>query len=56
MAKLQYMQENPPKRKLVLQTKDWPWSSWSHYATQERGVLAIDPLEEKGKPKENPHS
>jgi len=40
--KLAYMHENPVKRKLVLQAKDWPWSSWSHCARCEEGMIAID--------------
>ncbi len=27
--------------------KDWPWSSWSHYAKGELGLIAIDSLEER---------
>lgn len=26
------MHQNPVKRKLLAHLKDWPWSSWSHYA------------------------
>ena len=44
--KLEYMHANPVKRGLVLHPKDWPWSSWSHYAKRERGLIAIDALEE----------
>jgi putative transposase len=36
--KLEYMHENPVTRKLVTHAKDWPWSSWSHYAKGERGA------------------
>jgi len=49
------MHENPVKRKLVVRAKDWPWSSWSHYAKRERGFMVIDPLDEPRTPKENPH-
>jgi len=45
--KLEYMHANPVKRKLVLHPKDWPWSSWSHYAKREEGLVRIDPVEEK---------
>jgi hypothetical protein len=38
--------DNPVKRKLVSHPKDWPWSSWSHYARKERGLIAIDALED----------
>jgi putative transposase len=55
MEKLEYMHDNPVKRKLVLHAKDWPWSSWSHYAKKERGLLEIDPLEEQRKPRAKPH-
>ncbi len=44
--KLEYMHANPVKRKLVLHPKDWPWSSWSHYAKGEQGLIRIDSLEE----------
>jgi len=55
MEKLEYMHDNPVKQKLVARPQDWPWSSWSHYAKGERGLIAIDPLEESTKPRENPH-
>jgi putative transposase len=59
--KLNYMHANPVKRGLVLHPKDWPWSSWSHYAKQKRGLLRIDRLaasvERNGpsKKRQNPH-
>jgi hypothetical protein len=58
--KLDYMHRNPVQRRLVTHPKDWPWSSWAHYARGERGLIRIDPLEENGaesKPKkrQNPH-
>ena len=40
--KLEYMHANPVKRKLVTHPADWPWSSWSHYAKGEEGLLRID--------------
>jgi putative transposase len=55
MEKLEYLHENPVKRGLVGHAKDWRWSSWSHYARHERGLIVIDPLEEKTDPRENPH-
>ena len=55
LEKLEYMHENPVKRKLVMHAKDWPWSSWSHYAKRERGLLVIDALDDGRKPRENPH-
>ena len=45
--KLNYMHRNPVDRKLVVHPKDWPWSSWSHYAKGEAGLLRIDNFEEK---------
>jgi len=51
--KLQYMHDNPVGRKLVEHPKDWPWSSWSHYATQEPGLLEMDSLAEPKR--EHPH-
>jgi putative transposase len=44
--KLEYMHANPVNRKLVVHPKDWLWSSWSHYAKGERGLIEIDPVEE----------
>jgi putative transposase len=40
--KLEYMHRNPIQRKLVVHPKDWPWSSWSHYAQGEVGLIRID--------------
>jgi putative transposase len=42
--KLDYMHRNPVQRKLVVHPKDWPWSSWSHYAKGELGLIRIDAL------------
>ena len=53
--KLVYMHRNPVDRRLVSHPKDWPWSSWSHYAKGERGLIAIDSLRERTNPEENPH-
>jgi putative transposase len=44
--KLEYMHANPVKRKLVSHPKDWPWSSWSHYAKGEKGLIRIDNVED----------
>jgi putative transposase len=44
--KLEYMHANPVKRNLVVHPRDWPWSSWSHYAKGEDGLIRIDSLEE----------
>jgi putative transposase len=53
--KLDYMHLNPVKRKMVLHPKDWPWSSWSFYATGEQGLIGIDRWESPNEGKENPH-
>jgi hypothetical protein len=45
--KLIYMHRNPVARKLVSHPKDWPWSSWSHYAKGEHGLIAIDLLQKR---------
>src|SRR5271163_1260903 len=42
--KLEYMHANPVRRKLVLHPKDWPWSSWPHYAAGEAGAIRTDTL------------
>jgi putative transposase len=46
--KLDYMHRNPVERGLIKHPKDWPWSSWSHYALEERGLIRIDVLEASG--------
>ena len=43
--KLEYMHGNPVQRKLVIHPKDWPWSSWLHYARAEQGLIRIDSLD-----------
>jgi putative transposase len=53
--KLEYIHMNPVKRKLVLHPKEWPWSSWSYYATGEQGLITIDPWNESSSAGENPH-
>jgi len=45
--KLEYMHANPVVRKLVDHPKEWPWSSWSHYARGEKGLIRIDGVEER---------
>jgi putative transposase len=40
--KLNYMHANPVVRHLVEHPKDWPWSSWSNYAKEGQGLIAID--------------
>jgi putative transposase len=39
--KLEYMHANPVKEKLVAHPREWPWSSWTFYATGE-GLLKTD--------------
>ena len=39
---LRYMHCNPVKRGLVARPQDWPWSSYRHYATGERGIIEIE--------------
>jgi len=41
--KLEYMHANPITEKLVKRPRDWPWSSWSYYATGQ-GPLKVDAL------------
>jgi REP-associated tyrosine transposase len=53
--KLHYMHMNPVNRNLVMHPKDWPWSSWAHYATGERCLIAIDRWDEPEYRAENPH-
>jgi putative transposase len=40
--KLEYMHANPVQRKLVEHPRDWPWSSWAHYAGKGEGRIRID--------------
>jgi putative transposase len=42
--KLDYMHNNPVKRRLVASPADWPWSSWRFYYLGDRSVLEMDPL------------
>ena len=42
--KLEYMHGNPVTRGLVSHPKDWPWSSWSNYAQNGRGLIPVDLL------------
>ncbi len=51
--KLDYMHANPVKRKLVLDPKDWPWSSWSFYEKGEGGLIAIDLVGEEDRKTDN---
>jgi putative transposase len=40
--KLEYMHANPVQRKLGEHPKDWPWSSWAHYAGKGERRIRID--------------
>ena len=42
--KLNYMHANPVTRGLVQHPKDWPWSSWSFYFHDGKGLLPMDLL------------
>jgi REP-associated tyrosine transposase len=42
--KLEYMHANPVMRKLVAHPRDWPWSSFCHYAKGEKGLIRIDSI------------
>jgi putative transposase len=42
MEKLRYMHRNPVKRGLVLEPKQWEWSSYRSYAHQEEGRVKIN--------------
>jgi REP-associated tyrosine transposase len=53
--KLNYMHLNPVTRGLVVHPRDWPWSSWSHYAKGETGLISIDRWNESADVTLNPH-
>ena len=53
--KLEYMHANPVNRKLVPHPKEWPWSSWSHYANGEKALIGIDRWDGPRVPAEKPH-
>ena len=53
--KLSYMHLNPLNRNLVVHPRDWPWSSWSHYAGEGPVLIAIDRWDEPASRAENPH-
>jgi putative transposase len=42
VEKLRYIHRNPVKRGLVDRPEDWPWSSFRHYATGEKGAVEIE--------------
>ena len=42
MENLRYMHRNPIKRGLVLETEQWRWSSFRHYAFAEAGQVLVN--------------
>jgi putative transposase len=42
VEKLRYIHRNPVKEALVENPEDWPWSSYRHWQTGERGRLEIE--------------
>jgi len=44
--KLEYMHNNPVKRRLVAAPGDWPWSSWRFYFLGDASLLEMDRLED----------
>ena len=42
IPKLDYMHNNPVKRRLVASPADWPWSSWRFYFLGDRSLLEMD--------------
>jgi len=42
--KLEYMHNNPVKRRLVTAPGDWPWSSWRFYNLGDASLLEMDRL------------
>lgn len=42
IEKLRYLHRNPVTRGLVAHPQDWPWSSFRHYATGQRGIVEIE--------------
>jgi len=43
--KLNYMHNNPVKRRLVSSPGDWPWSSWRFYFLTDASLLPMDRLD-----------
>jgi len=42
VEKLRYMHRNPVKRGLVLEPEQWAWSSFRHYAYEERSPVLVN--------------
>ncbi len=45
LQKLDYMHNNPVKRRLATSPGDWPWSSWRFYYLEDRSTLEMDRLD-----------
>jgi hypothetical protein len=41
-VKLRYLHRNPVKRGLVLNPREWKWSSYRHYALRETEIVEIE--------------
>jgi putative transposase len=52
--KLEYMHANPVQRKLVGHPREWPWSSWTHYAGRGDARIRIDSMP-GDRESQNPH-
>ena len=42
VEKLRYMHRNPVQRRLVSKPEEWLWSSFRHYAYEERGPVLVN--------------
>jgi len=42
VEKLRYIHRNPVNRGLVLESEQWDWSSYRHYAFGERGLVLVN--------------
>ena len=42
VEKLRYIHRNPVEEELVTNPEDWPWSSYRHWLTGERGRVEIE--------------
>jgi len=42
VEKLRYMHRNPVKRGLVQEPQEWAWSSFRHYANDDRGPVLVN--------------
>ncbi|MGI0079880.1 MAG: hypothetical protein ACRECH_09665, partial [Nitrososphaerales archaeon] len=42
LEKLDYMHNNPVKRRLVAVAGDWAWSSWRFYCREDGSILEMD--------------